>query len=74
MPFGLQGAPPTFQRMMHQLMRSLKNAAVADIDNAVVHLPALRAILEVLMEAGLTVKPRKCHFAMKECSYLSHIV
>ena len=78
---GLQGAPATFQRMMDQLLRSLEESASAYIDDVVVHsmtwddhLVALKAVLGVLKEAGLTVKPAKCHFAMKECCYLGHVV
>ena len=81
MPFGLQGAPATFQRMMDQFLRGLEESASAYIDDVVVHsvtwddhLVALKAVLGVLKEAGLTVKPAKCHFAMKECCYLGHVV
>ena len=31
-------------------------------------------VFECLRKAGLTVKPRKCQFAMKQCKYLVHIV
>lgn len=81
MPFGLQGAPSTFQRMMDQLLRGLEDHAAAYLDDVVIHsvtwtehLMALRKVLERLRAAGLTAKPSKCHFAMKECIYLGHIV
>ena len=34
----------------------------------------MESILEQLREAGLTAKPSKCQFAMKECIYLGHVV
>ena len=81
MPFGLQGAPSTFQRMMDQLLRGLEDCAAAYLDDLVIynltwteHLTSLRKVLERLRTAGLTAKPSKCHFAMKECTYLGHIV
>ena len=81
MPFGLHGAPATFQRMMDNLLRGLEDSSAAYIDDVVVHsvtwadhLSALKAVLTTLKEAGLTAKPGKCHFAMAECSYLGHVV
>ena len=34
----------------------------------------LTEVLRRLREAGLTVKPSKCHLAMAECIYLGHAV
>ena len=63
MPFGLQGAPATFQRMMDKLLMGLEGYTVAYLDDLVVfsqswtdHLEHLRSILLRLREAGLTVK------------------
>ena len=63
MPFGLQGAPATFQRMMDKLLMGLEGYIVAYLDDLVVfsqswtdHLEHLRSILLRLREAGLTVK------------------
>ena len=81
MPFGLSGAPATFQRLMDQVLRGLDTFSAAYLDDVVIfsaswseHLKHLRAVLQRLREAGLTVKPRKCQFGMKQCSYLGHIV
>ena len=81
MPFGLQGAPATFQRMMDQLIRGMETFAGAYLDDLVIHsstwedhLRQIRAVLERLREAGLTAKPRKCQFAMSKCVYLGHVV
>ena len=63
MPFGLQGAPATFQRMMDKLLRGLEHS-VSYIDDIVVysetwreHLKDLECVLQRLLEAGLTLKP-----------------
>ena len=80
MPFGLSGAPATFQRMMDQLTNDMEFAA-AYMDDLVVysntweeHLQHLQATLQRLQTAGLTAKPNKCQFAFAECTHLGHIV
>ena len=81
MPFGLSGAPATFQRLMDQLLQGLDGSVAAYLDDIVVysnsweeHKGHIRTMLARLRGAGLTVKPRKCQFAMAECLYLGHIV
>ena len=81
MPFGLQGAPATFQRMMDQLIRGLEGFTAAYLDDLVIysstweeHVKHLHNVFGRLRKAGLTAKPRKCQFAMKQCKYLGHIV
>ena len=81
MPFGLQGAPSTFQRMMDSLLVGTQDYAAAYLDDLIVfshswqeHLSHLRRILQKLREAGLTVKQKKCQLAMSHCSYLGHVV
>ena len=80
MPFGLQGAPATFQRMMDQPLHGLEGFAVAYLDDLVVysesreeHLLHIK-VFDQIRKAGLTVKPRKCQFTMKQCIYLFHVV
>ena len=85
MPFGLHGAPATFQRMMHHCMDVLLNGieeyAAAYLDHLVVfssswseHLQHLRSVLQRLQEAELTVKPSKCQIGMRHCIYLGYRV
>ena len=81
MPFGLQGAPATFQRMMDRLIQGLQEFASAYLDDLVIysdswedHLLHIRQVLQCLQDAGLTAKPKKCQFGIKQCSYLGHIV
>ena len=80
MPFGLQGAPATFQRLMDCVIRGLEFAA-AYLDDLIVfseswedHLIHIRSVLEQLRKAGLTAKAKKCEFGASECVYLGHIV
>ena len=70
MPFGLQGAPSTFQRMMDQVLQWLGTWLAAFIDDVVVHgatwskhVTTLAAVVTRLQEAGLTAKSSKCHSA-----------
>ena len=81
MPFGLQGAPATFQRMMDKLLGGCRSFATAYLDDLIIfiktweeHMQHLTVILKWIQEAGLTVKPKKCNFGAKYCSYLGHIV
>ena len=81
MPFGLQGAPATFQRMMDSLLRGLDSYAAAYLDDVIIHsgsweehLQHIDAVLTRLRNANLTVKPPKCQFAMQNCTYLGHVV
>ncbi|KAL0180385.1 hypothetical protein M9458_025827, partial [Cirrhinus mrigala] len=77
LPFGLHGAPATFQRMMDIILRPHQAYAAAYIDDVVVHseawdehLDPLRRVLSELRRAGLTANPRKCHLALSEAKYL----
>ena len=63
MPFGLKGAPATFQRMMNNLLMGLEGHTSAYIDDLVIysrsweeHMKRLRQVFSRLKEAGLTVK------------------
>ena len=78
-PFGLKGAPTTFQRMMDTLLARSRDHASSYIDDTVVfsntwteHPSHLREVLGVFRDAGLTVKKAKCTFAAEECTFLGH--
>lgn len=78
MPFGLSGAPASFQRLMDHVV----DGFVAAYLNTLVifgmtwedHLEHLRAVMQRLKESGLTVKPKMCQFGMRQCLYLGHVV
>ena len=81
MPFGLRGAPATFQRMVDKLLDGMNDFADAYIDDIIVystsweaHKLHLETVLQRIQSAGLTVKRKKCQFAMPECVYLGHSV
>ena len=81
MPFGLQGAPATFQRLMDRVLQGLEDFSAAYLDDVVIystswkdHLTHLRQVLKRLQDAGLTLKLRKCQFGMAHCVYLGHVV
>ena len=61
LPFGLHGAPPTFQRLMDRVLRPHRGYAAAYIDDIVIHgsewdthVKQVSAVLQALREAGLT--------------------
>ena len=81
MPFGLHGAPATFQRMVDKLLNGMQDSAGAYIDDVVVysdtweeHLQHLRQVLERLKKVQLTAKLRKCQFGTARCVYLGHVI
>jgi len=81
MPFGLCGAPATFQRMMDRLLRGAEGYAAAYIDDLVIYSPSweehcghVKAILTRLRDAKLTARPEKCQMGMRHCTYLGHVV
>ncbi|XP_067303559.1 uncharacterized protein [Pseudorasbora parva] len=81
LPFGLHGAPATFQRLMDILLRPHQAYAAAYLDDVVVHsetwedhLDRLRKVLSGLRRAGLTANPRKCHLGLAEAKYLGYQV
>ena len=82
MPFGLTGAPSSFQRLMNQLFRELPFVTVTAvyIDDILIHsankeehVRHLRQVFNLLSEANLTLQGTKCHLAMPEVSYLGHV-
>ena len=81
MPFGLQGAPATFQRLMDQVIQGMDSFASAYLDDLIIfssswedHMRHLHCVLERLVGAGLTVKSSKCQFGMSKCTYLGHVI
>ena len=80
MPFGMKGAPATFQRLMNQVISGLPNC-VAYIDDVLVfsdtweeHLQHLRDLFTRLREANLVINLKKTVFAKATVTYLGHVV
>ena len=81
MPFGLCGAPATFQRMMDSVIHGLESSVAVYLDDVVIfsetwtdHIKHIREVLQQLRKYKLTAKPTKCQFGMYECVYLVHVV
>ncbi|KAF4074727.1 hypothetical protein AMELA_G00242570, partial [Ameiurus melas] len=79
LPFGLHGAPATFQRLMDIVLRPHRSFAAAYLDDVVIHsstwsdhLFHLGEVLKGLREAGLTANPKKCHLGLTEVQYLGY--
>lgn len=71
-PFGLANAPSNFMRMINLVLQNSKGIASAYMDDIIIPaktinegLVKLRKILEVLQNAGLTLKLNKCCFLVK---------
>ena len=82
MPFGLVGAPRTFQKMMDRIIRGLEyKIALAYLDDIIVYgatigecIENLRIVFGRVREAGLKLKPSKCSLFQRETNYLGHII
>lgn len=82
MPFGLVNAPASFQALMTQVLRGLNwKTCLVYVDDILVfsnsfkeHLQHLEQIFARLTEAGLTLKPSKCAFALSSVKYLGHVL
>ncbi|KAF4476972.1 Transposon Tf2-6 polyprotein [Colletotrichum fructicola Nara gc5] len=82
-PFGLTGAPATFQRYINGVLREyLDDFATAYMDDVLIysngsqkdHEAKVRLVLRKLADAGLRLDPHKCAFSVKTVKYLGFIV
>ncbi len=82
MPFGLKGAPLTFQRTMNSIFGDLLGKSVyVYLDDIIIaskdvhaHMETLKVILHRLQEVGLRLKLTKCEFSKPRIKFLEHIV
>jgi hypothetical protein len=82
MPFGLSGAPGTFQGAMNTTLSSLlRKCVLVFFDDILVysrtlpeHISHLEAVFLLLQKDQWHVKLSKCHFAQRSISYLGHII
>ncbi|KAL5516401.1 hypothetical protein EMCRGX_G001711 [Ephydatia muelleri] len=82
MPFGLTNAPSTFQRLMSMVLAGLSwVTCLVYLDDIIIfsrtveeHLQRLTEVLQRLKEAGLKIKPSKCHLLCKSVRYLGYVV
>ena len=82
MPFGLKGAPATFQRLMNVVLTGLQGLhCFVYLDDVVIygynlknHNEKLIEIFKRLRSANLKLQPDKCNFLKTEITYLGHVV
>ena len=79
MPFGLSGAPSSFQRLVDKVLHG-RSFATTYVDDILVHSASeeehndhLGQVFQRLREAGLTLKGKKCHIGKTQVSYLGHV-
>ncbi|KAJ0039408.1 hypothetical protein NL108_016223 [Boleophthalmus pectinirostris] len=79
MPFGLHGAPATFQRLMDRVLQGCEEFSAAYLDDVVIfsetweqHVQHLKAVLQKIQAAGLTLNVAKCEWARHETRYLGY--
>ena len=79
MPFGLSGAPASFQWLMDKICRGLPFTTTY-LDDVLVqsasmqeHTEHLHLVFERLSSAGLTLRGRKCRIGMAKVTYLGHV-
>ncbi|KAI1003236.1 hypothetical protein K3495_g4968 [Podosphaera aphanis] len=83
MPFGLNGAPASFQRYINETLREyLDDFCSAYVDDILIytggsrsdHEGKVRLVLKKLQEAGLGLDIDKCEFSVRKTKYLGFII
>ena len=82
MPFGLCGAPSTFQRLMETVLAGLQwEICLVYLDDVIIfsdtfeeHLLRLEGVFTRIREAGLKLKPNKCQFLKPKIHCLGHVI
>ena len=82
MPFGLSGAPATYQRLMQDVLGDLHlKTCCIFIDDVIIfsstfqeHLERLQLVFDRIKEANLKLSPKKCTFFKKKVKYVGHVV
>ena len=80
MPFGLCGAPATFQRLMHIILRKENwMECLVYIDDVLIfgksfeeHLSRLKTVLDRFKVAGIKLSPAKCNLFQTSLKFLGH--
>ena len=82
MPFGINGGPSTFQRVIDRVLHGLEyKIALAYLDDIIVYgkdakecCARLAMVFERLREANLKLKPSKCEMFQLKTIFLGHVI
>jgi hypothetical protein len=82
MPQGVHNGPACFKRLMDRVLRHLKwSMCLVYLDDCLVFgsnfdefLERLHLVLTAIGDAGLTINPKKCVFAMDSVFHLGHVI
>jgi len=83
MPFELNNAPGTFQRLMNGVLQEYLGIFVAVyLDDVIIytkgsfemHIDHLKQVFQMLRKANLKIKLKKCHFCQPSLAFLGHVV
>lgn len=82
MPFGLKGAPATFQRLMNEILREYINKiCIVYLDDILIfsttleeHEQSLSKIFNILKKHNLKIQADKCSFLKQDTEFLGHIL
>ena len=78
LPMGISQSPDIAQRIMENVLRDINGIEVYLDDIAIFandwdeHQRIVREVLERLQEAGFTINPLKCEWAVQETDFLGH--
>jgi len=81
-PYGLKGAPATFQRLMTGVLSGIQGIkCLVYLDDVVIfgqnpetHNDRLHKVFSRMRKHNLKLQPDKCEFLRKEVSYLGHVI
>ena len=80
MPFGMKNSPATFQRLINTIIAKIEHCE-AYIDDAIIyndewnhHMGTIKAFVDKLSEAKLTINLAKSEFCHAASTFLGHIV
>ncbi|XP_054765371.2 uncharacterized protein K02A2.6-like [Lytechinus pictus] len=80
LPFGITSAPEVFQRTMSNILEGL-DGVICHMDDVLIHGVTqadhdtrVRAVLQRLQEAGITLNHDKCEFSQQRVKFLGHFI
>ena len=81
LPMGLKNSPPTFQKVMTDILKSCRPFCLVYLDDIVVfsksfpdHLQHLRSVFSALQDKNIVLNPPKCELAVQQINYLGHTI